>query len=64
MLIIPIKDGENIERALKKYRNKFRKTKQLQTLRSNQQFTKKSVLRREEVAKAVYKEGYKREQEE
>jgi len=64
MLIIPIKDGENIERALKRYRNKFRKTKQLQTLRSNQQFTKKSVLRREEVAKAVYKEGYKREQEE
>lgn len=64
MLIIPIKDGENIERALKKYRNKFRKTKQLQTLRSNQQFTKKSVLRREEVAKAVYKEVYKREQEE
>lgn len=64
MLIIPIKDGENIERALKKYRNKFRKTKQLQTLRSNQQFTKKSVLRREEVAKAIYKEGYKREQEE
>ena len=64
MLIIPIKDGENIERALKKYRNKFRKTKQLQTLRSNQQFTKKSVLRREEVAKAVYKEGYKREREE
>lgn len=64
MLIIPIKDGENIERALKKYRNKFRKTKQLQTLRSNQQFTKKSVLRREEVAKAIYKEDYKRQQEE
>ncbi len=64
MLIIPIKDGENIERALKRYRNKFRKTKQLQTLRSNQQFTKKSVLRREEVAKAIYKEDYKRQQEE
>ena len=24
MLIIPIKDGENIERALKRYKNKYR----------------------------------------
>ena len=27
MLIIPIKEGENIERALKKYKKKFEKTK-------------------------------------
>ncbi|NNK81851.1 MAG: 30S ribosomal protein S21 [Flavobacteriaceae bacterium] len=56
MLIIPIKDGENIERALKRYKNKYRKTKQLNTLRSKKHFTKKSEKRREEVAKAKYKE--------
>ena len=27
MLIIPVKEGENIERALKKYKKKFDKTK-------------------------------------
>lgn len=63
MLIIPIKDGENIERALKRYKNKFRKTKQLNTLRSNKHFTKKSEQRREEIAKARYKEIYKRSTE-
>jgi len=56
MLIIPIKDGENIERALKRYKNKFRKTKQLNTLRSKKHFTKKSEKRREVIAKAKYKE--------
>mgnify|MGYP001821870566 FL=1 len=56
MLIIPIKDGENIERALKRYKNKYRKTKQLNTLRSNKHFIKKSEKRREEIAKAKYKE--------
>ncbi|NQX85514.1 MAG: 30S ribosomal protein S21 [Flavobacteriaceae bacterium] len=57
MLIIPIKDGENIERALKRYKNKFRKTKQLTTLREKKHFTKKSEKRRAEIAKARYKEG-------
>jgi small subunit ribosomal protein S21 len=27
MLIIPVKEGENIERAIKKYKKKFDKTK-------------------------------------
>ncbi|UOB18892.1 30S ribosomal protein S21 [Abyssalbus ytuae] len=64
MLIIPVKEGENIDRALKRYRSKHKKTKLMQNLRSNQHFTKKSVQRREEIAKAVYKEEYKRLQEE
>lgn len=63
MLIIPIKDGENIERALKRYKNKYRKTKQLNNLREKKHFTKKSAQRREEIAKARYKEIYKRAQE-
>jgi small subunit ribosomal protein S21 len=63
MLIIPIKQGENIERALKQYKQKFRKTQQLRILRDNQQFTKKSIRRREQLSKAVYKQEYQREQD-
>ncbi len=63
MLIIPVKQGDNIERALKQYKQKFRKTQQLKKLRDNQHFTKKSIRRREELAKAVYKENYKRGEE-
>ncbi|BCY29327.1 30S ribosomal protein S21 [Flavobacterium okayamense] len=54
MLIVEVKSGENIERALKKFKNKVRKVKQVQQLRENQHFTKKSVARREEVSKAKY----------
>ena len=63
MLIIEIKSGEKIDRALKRYRQKIRKTKQHQVLRNNQFFTKKSELRREEIAKAKYKEEYERSNE-
>ena len=38
MLIIPIKEGENIERALKKYKKKFEKTKVMLQLRERKQF--------------------------
>lgn len=63
MLIIPIKTGENIDRAIKRYRKKRMKTKQVQALRDNQFFTKKSQARREEIAKAKYKEEYERSKE-
>lgn len=63
MLKVEVKPGENIDRALKRYKNKVRKTQQIQKLRSNEFFTKKSQLRREEIAKAVYKENYEREKD-
>lgn len=63
MLIIKVVQGENIDRAIKRYRNKIRKTLQIKQLRQNQQFTKKSILRREEIAKAVYREEYRKNQE-
>lgn len=56
MLIVEVKQGENIERALKKFKNKVRKVKQVQQLRENQHFTKKSVARREEISKARYRQ--------
>ncbi len=54
MLIIPIKDGENIDKALKRYKRKFDKTGTVRQLRSRQQFTKPSVARRAEIQKAQY----------
>jgi small subunit ribosomal protein S21 len=54
MLIIPIKDGENIDRALKRYKRKFDKTGTVRQLRARQQFTKPSVVRRAQVQKAQY----------
>ena len=63
MLIIPIKPGENIDRALKRYKQKVRRTKQVQNLRNSQYFTKKSQERREELAKAKYKLKYDLDQE-
>jgi small subunit ribosomal protein S21 len=54
MLIIPVKEGENIDRALKKFKKKFEKTGVVKELRSRQAFTKPSVRRREEIKKAVY----------
>jgi small subunit ribosomal protein S21 len=55
MLIIDSKDCENIDKALKKYKKKFEKSKTLLNLRERQAFIKPSVRRRGEVLKAIYK---------
>ena len=57
MLIIPVKDGESIDRALKKYKRKFDKTGTVRQLRARQQFTKPSVVRRAQIQKAQYIQG-------
>jgi small subunit ribosomal protein S21 len=54
MLIIPVKDGENIDRALKRFKRKFDRTKTMKQLRSRKQFTKPSVSNREQNQKAQY----------
>lgn len=54
MIIVPVKEGENIERALKKFKRKFEKTGIIKELRGRQEFTKPSVRRREQVKKAIY----------
>ena len=56
MLIIDVKDGENIDRALKRYKRKVQNTKMLKELRGRKEFKKPSVKRRNEVLKAAYKE--------
>ncbi|WP_299529271.1 30S ribosomal protein S21 [Ulvibacterium sp.] len=54
MLIIPVKEGENIDRALKRFKRKFDKTGTMRQLRKRQQFTKPSVERRQQIQKAQY----------
>jgi small subunit ribosomal protein S21 len=63
MIIIPVKEGENIDRALKKYKRKFEKTGTMRALRSRQRFTKPSIKRREEVLKAIYIQKLRAESE-
>ncbi|MDO7173976.1 30S ribosomal protein S21 [Mariniflexile sp. AS56] len=57
MLIIPIKEGENIDRALKRFKRKFDKTGAKRQLQARKQFTKPSVERRVLVQKAQYVQG-------
>ncbi len=54
MIIIPVKEGESIDKALKKYKRKFEKTGTVKELRERQKFTKPSVKRRERRLKAIY----------
>ena len=54
MIIVPVKEGENIEKALKKLKRKFEKTGVLKELRTRKQFTKPSVISREQRLKAIY----------
>ena len=54
MLKIPVKDGENIERALKKFKRKFEKTGVIKELRNRQAYKKPSESKREIVKKAIY----------
>lgn len=57
MLSIPVKEGDNIERALKRFKKKFDRTKRMRELRSRREFVKPSVVNREQRKKAVYKNG-------
>lgn len=63
MLIIPVKEGENIERALKRFKKKFERTGKMRELRSRQHFTKKSVEERKQLLKARYSNKMKQENE-
>ncbi len=63
MLIVEVKDNESIERALKRYKRKYRNTKQLQEIRGRQYYEKPSVQRRNEVLKAVHRQKKRRNTE-
>ncbi len=54
MIIVPIKEGQNIERSLKQFKRKFEKTGVMKEIRSRQAYTKPSVVLRDQKIKAVY----------
>ena len=54
MIIVPVKEGENIEKALKKFKRKFERTGIVKELRSRQAFEKPSVTNRNKMIKAFY----------
>lgn len=57
MIIINVKEGESLDKALKRFKKKFEKTGVLRELRSRQAFEKKSVARRHEIKHAIYKQN-------
>ena len=54
MIVVPVKEGENIEKSLKKFKRKFEKTGIVKELRRRQQFDKPSVTNRLKRERAVY----------
>jgi small subunit ribosomal protein S21 len=63
MLIIPVKEGESIERSLKKFKRKFEKTGVMRDLRNRKQYVKPSIERRKEMKKAAYVQGLRIQEE-
>lgn len=58
MLKINLKPGENIDRALKRYKRKVRNVKQMDEIRERKQYTKPSKKRREQIKKAKFRQEY------
>lgn len=56
MIVVAVKEGESLEKALKKFKKKFEKTGTVRELRDRQKFTKPSVRKRETKLKAIYKQ--------
>ncbi|NLA25391.1 MAG: 30S ribosomal protein S21 [Bacteroidales bacterium] len=54
MIIVPVKEGENIDRALKRFKRKFERTGVIKEVRKRQAFTKPSIKKRQQMLKAVY----------
>jgi small subunit ribosomal protein S21 len=63
MLKVEVKKG-NINGALKMLKKKFRDTKTLKKLRDRKEYTKPSVLKREQKEKAIIRDKYRRDNDE
>ena len=63
MLVIPIKDGENVDRALKRFKRKFEKTGIVKEIRNRQAFESRSVKERRQKIKAIYRKKIEEQDE-
>jgi small subunit ribosomal protein S21 len=57
MIIVSVKDGDTVDKCLKKLKRKFDKTGVVKELRRRKEFNKPSVLAREQKLKAIYIQG-------
>ncbi len=55
MLIIEVKDGESIDKALKRYKKKHQRVKLIRELRERKHYIKPSERRRQQRLKAIYR---------
>ncbi len=63
MLVISVKEGESIDRALKRYKRKYDRTGVMKQVRARKQFIKPSVNRRKEIIKAAYLQQKRQDEE-
>lgn len=63
MIIMPVKEGEPIERVLKKFKRKYEKTGVIKELRARQFFVKPSVKGRLARQKAIYVQALRQKEE-
>lgn len=61
MIEVDVKDADSLDKALKQFKKKVEKSKVIQNLRDRKYFTKPSVIRREQIKKAAYREKIQRE---
>ena len=59
MLIVKLNKGENINRALNRFKSKVKKTKLIKQIRDNQHFIKPSAKKRDQLKKAIRTREYK-----
>jgi small subunit ribosomal protein S21 len=64
MIKIPVKEGESIERALKRLKRKTDSTGIIKEVRKRKEFVKPSVQKRQQLIKARYVEQLRREENE
>lgn len=64
MIKVPVKEGENIERALKKFKRKFEKTGVIKEVRERQAYTRPGEKRRKEILRAAYRQQKQMEENE
>lgn len=64
MIIVPVKEGDNIEKALKKFKRKFEKTGAVRELRARKTYEKPSVKKRVAKMKAIYVNHLRLQEEE
>lgn len=63
MLIIKIKEGESIDKALRRYKRKFEKTGVLREIRERKEYKKPSERRRQTILRAIFLDKKRREKE-